>query len=191
MSEFASLPPDLPVPEDDGGADHLAGAELPSLALPVAGGGQFDLRGSGASGTLVAFVYPGTGTPGRALPPGWDDIPGARGCTPQSCAFRDRHDDLAGLGATVVGISAMDPAEQAAFAEREELPYPLLNDGPLALRDRLGLPTFDVHGMTLYKRLTFVAEGGRIEKVFYPVFPPDANAEQVEAWLRLPPGGRV
>jgi peroxiredoxin len=184
MSEFASLPPDLPVPEDDGGADHLAGAELPSLALPVAGGGQFDLRGSGASGTLVAFVYPRTGTPGRALPPGWDDIPGARGCTPQSCAFRDRHDDLAGLGATVVGISAMDPAEQAAFAEREELPYPLLNDGPLALRDRLGLPTFDVHGMTLYKRLTFVAEGGRIEKVFYPVFPPDANAEQVEAWLR-------
>jgi peroxiredoxin len=184
MSGFASLPPDLPVPEDDGGADHLPGAELPSLALPVAGGGQFDLRGSDAAGTLVAFVYPGTGTPGRALPPGWDDIPGARGCTPQSCAFRDRHDSFAELGATLVGISAMDPAEQAAFAEREDIPYPLLNDGPLALRDRLGLPTFEVHGMTLYKRLTFVAEGGRIEKVFYPVFPPDANAEEVERYLK-------
>jgi peroxiredoxin len=184
MSDFASLPPDLPVPEDDGGADHLPGAELPSMSLPVAGGGQFDLRGSDAAGTLVAFVYPRTGTPGKGLPPGWDDIPGARGCTPQSCAFRDRHDDLAELGATVVGISAMDPAQQAAFAEREEIPYPLLNDGPLALRDQLGLPTFDVHGMTLYKRLTFVAEGGRIEKVFYPVFPPDANAEQVERYLK-------
>jgi peroxiredoxin len=184
MSDYASLPPDLPVPEDDGGADHLPGAELPSLSLPVAGGGQFDLRGSAASGTLVAFVYPRTGTPGVGLPPGWDDIPGARGCTPQSCAFRDRYDSLAALGATVVGISAMDPAQQAAFAGREGIPYPLLNDGPLGLRDELGLPTFDVHGMTLYKRLTFVATAGRIEKVFYPVFPPDRNAAEVEEWLR-------
>jgi peroxiredoxin len=183
MSDYAALPPDLPVPEDDGAADHLPGAELPSLSLPVAGGGRFDLRASGAAGTLVAFVYPRTGTPGRSLPPGWDDIPGARGCTPQSCAFRDRHRELTGLGATVVGISAMDPAEQAAFAEREGLPYALLNDGPLALRDRLGLPTFDVHGTDLYRRLTFVAKGGRIEKVFYPVFPPDRNAEEVERYL--------
>ena len=184
MNEFASLPPNLPVPEDDGAADHLPGAELPSVSLPVAGGGQFDFRASEASGTLVAFVYPRTGTPGRKLPPGWDDIPGARGCTPQSCAFRDRHAALAGLGATVVGISAMDPGEQAAFAEREGIPYPLLNDGPLLLRDQLGLPTFDVHGTALYRRLTFVAQGGRIEKVFYPVFPPDRNAADVEAWLR-------
>jgi peroxiredoxin len=186
VSDYASLPPDLPVPEDDGGADHLPGAELPSVSLPVAGGGQFDLRGSAASATLVAFVYPRTGTPDRPLPPGWDDIPGARGCTPQSCAFRDRHSALAALGATVVGISAMDPAEQAAFAEREEITYPLLNDGPLRLRDELGLPTFDVHGMTLYRRLTFVATGGRIEKLFYPVFPPDRNAAEVEEWLRRP-----
>jgi peroxiredoxin len=184
MNDFASLPPDLPVPEDDGAADHLPGAELPSVSLPIAGGGQFDFRGSEAAGTLVAFVYPRTGTPGRKLPPGWDDIPGARGCTPQTCAFRDRHAALAGLDATVVGISAMDPGEQAAFAEREGIPYPLLNDGPLALRDQLGLPTFDVHGMVLYRRLTFVARGGRIEKVFYPVFPPDRNAADVEAWLR-------
>jgi peroxiredoxin len=185
VTDFYSLPPDLPVPEDDGAADHLPGTELPSLSLPVAGGGRFDLRGSGAAGTLVAFVYPRTGTPGRPMPPGWDDIPGARGCTPQTCAYRDRHAALSGLGATVVGISAMDPAEQAAFAERERIPYPLLNDGPLALRDRLGLPTFDVHGTVLYKRLTFVAVGGRIEKVFYPVFPPDRDADEVEAWLRV------
>jgi peroxiredoxin len=184
MTDFGTLPPDLPVPEDDGAADHLPGAELPSVSLPIAGGGQFDFRGSEAAGTLVAFVYPRTGTPGRKMPPGWDDIPGARGCTPQSCAFRDRHAALTGLGATVVGISAMDPSEQAEFAEREEIPYPLLNDGPLALCDQLGLPTFDVHGTALYKRLTFVAEGGRIEKVFYPVFPPDRNAADVEAWLR-------
>jgi peroxiredoxin len=190
VTDVYSLPPDLPVPEDDGAADHLPGAELPSLSLPVVGGGgagQFDLRSRAASGTLVAFVYPRTGTPGVALPPGWDDIPGARGCTPQSCAFRDRHSALAGLGAGVVGISAMDPAEQAAFAEREEIPYPLLNDGPLRLRDELGLPTFDVHGTTLYKRLTLVARRGRIEKVFYPVFPPDRNAAEVEAWLRAAP----
>jgi peroxiredoxin len=184
MSGYASLPPDLPVPEDDGAADHLPGAQLPSLSLPMAGGGQFDLRGSRAAGTLVAFVYPGTRTPGKPMPPGWDDIPGARGCTPQSCAFRDRHRVLTDLGAAVIGISAMDPAEQAAFAEREHIPYPLLNDGPLALREALGLPTFEVQGTTLYKRLTLVAEGGRIEKVFYPVFPPDRNAEEVERYLK-------
>ena len=181
---YASLPPNLPVPEDDGAADHLPGAELPSVSLPVAGGGQFDLRGSAASGTLVAFVYPRTGTPGSSLPPGWDEIPGARGCTPHSCGFRDRYFELTELGAEVVGISAMDPAEQAAFADREEIPYPLLNDGPLRLRDTLGLPTFDVHAMTLYKRLAFVAEAGRIEKVFYPVFPPDRNAEEVVRYLK-------
>jgi peroxiredoxin len=185
MSDYASLPPDLPVPEDDGAADHLPGAELPSVSLPIAGGGQFDLRGAAASGTLVAFVYPRTGTPGVPLPPGWDDIPGARGCTPHSCAYRDRHEDFTALGAVVVGISAMDPAQQAAFAEREEIPYPLLNDGPLVLRDALGLPTFDVHGMTLYKRLSLVARAGRIEKVFYPVFPPDRDAEQVERYLNF------
>jgi peroxiredoxin len=185
-TDYSSLPPDLPVPEDDGAADHLDGMTLPPLELAVAGGeGQrFDLLEAATLGTLVAFVYPRTGTPGQPLVPGWDDIPGARGCTPQSCAFRDRHFALAGLGAMVVGISAMDPGEQAAFAEREHLPYALLNDGPLRLRDELGLPTFDVCGTTLYKRLTFVARGGTIKKVFYPVFPPDRNAAEVEGWLR-------
>jgi peroxiredoxin len=180
------LPSDLPVPEDDGAAEHLTGMELPSLELAVAGGAgqRFDLREAAAIGTLIAFVYPRTGTPDQPNPPGWDDIPGARGCTPQSCAFRERHFALAGLGAMVVGISAMDPGEQAAFAEREQLPYALLNDGPLKLRDELGLPTFEVCGMTLYKRLTFVARDGAIEKVFYPVFPPDRNAAEVETFLR-------
>jgi peroxiredoxin len=183
-TDYSSLPPDLPVPEDDGAADHLPEMALPPLPLAVAGGGVFDLREAATIGTLVAFVYPRTGTPGQPLVPGWDDIPGARGCTPQSCAFRDRHFALAGLGALVVGISAMDPADQAAFAEREKLPYALLNDGPLRLRDELGLPTFDVCGTTLYKRLTFVARAGRIQKVFYPVFPPDRNASEVESWMR-------
>jgi peroxiredoxin len=183
-SDPHSLPPDLPVPEDDGAADHLPGLELPALALPLAGGGRLDLRAASTDATLVAFVYPRTGTPGQPQVPGWDDIPGARGCTPQTCAFRDRHSAFTRLGATVVGISAMDPAEQAAFAEREAIGYPLANDGPLRLSVELGLPTFSVHGTTLYKRLTFVARGGRIEKVFYPVFPPDRNAAEVEAWLR-------
>ena len=183
-ASYESLPPNLSVPEDDGAADHLAGTVLPPLRLAVAGGGSFDLREAAAIGTLVAFVYPRTGTPGQPLVPGWDDIPGARGCTPQSCAFRERHFALAGLGARVVGISAMDPHAQAEFAEREALPYPLLNDGPLKLRDELGLPTFDVCGTTLYRRLAFVARGGAIEKVFYPVFPPERNAAEVETYLR-------
>jgi peroxiredoxin len=180
------LPSDLPVPEDDGAADHLTGMQLPPLSLAVAGdaGGRMDLREAATTETLVAFVYPRTGTPGQPNPPGWDDIPGARGCTPQSCAFRERHFALAGLGVLVVGISAMDPHAQADFAAREALPYALLNDGPLTLRDQLGLPTFEVCGATLYKRLTFVARNGAIEKVFYPVFPPDRNAADVEGYLR-------
>ncbi len=172
QADYRSLPDGLPAPDDDGAADHLPGAR----AAPT-GCGR-------AAGLLVAFVYPRTGTPGEPLPPGWDDIPGARGCTPQSCAFRDHHGALASLGATVVGISAMDAGEQAAFAEREQLPYELINDSSLRLRDALRLPTFETAGMTLYKRLTLVARDGRIEKVFYPVFPPDRNAADVEAWLR-------
>jgi peroxiredoxin len=178
---YSALPPDLPVPEDDGAADHLTGLELPELDLPVPGGGSFELR---RPGLLVVFVYPRTGTPGEPLVPGWDDIPGARGCTPQSCAFRDRHGALANLGATLLGISAMEAAGQAAFAERESLPYLLANDAALVLRDELRLPTFEAAGRTLYKRLTFVADDGRIEKVFYPVFPPDRNAGDVEDYLK-------
>ena len=186
-AEYHELPEDLPVPEDDGAADHLPGAVLPSLRLARAGDGELDLADA-ATGTLVAFVYPRTGAPGIALPPGWDDIPGARGCTPQSCAFRDLHGELSRLGATVVGISAMDPDEQAGFVERERIPYPLLNDRALRLAEALALPTFEAGGMRLYKRITLVAREGRIVKVFYPVFPPDRNAAEVADWLRENPG---
>jgi peroxiredoxin len=117
------------------------------------------------------------------LLPGWDAIPGARGCTPQSCAFRDHATELAGLGAQVAGLSAQSLADQVEFAERNRIPFPVVSDAALELRDALGLPTFEIEGLTLYKRVTFVAERGSIVKVFYPVFPPDHNAEEVVAWL--------
>ena len=129
-------------------------------------------------------MYPRTGVPGQPLPAGWDDIPGARGCTPQSCAYRDALGEFDGLGATVVGISAQTPSEQAEFAEREQIPFALLSDSGLLLAAAIELPTFEVEGMTLYRRLTLVAEGGRIATAFYPVFPPDRDAGQVLGWLR-------
>jgi peroxiredoxin len=181
--DFRALPPDLPVPEDDGAADHLTGMEIASpLRVPRAAGGELDLA-EAARGLLVVYVYPRTGTPGQPLPPGWDDIPGARGCTPESCAFRDLEREFAELGARVLGVSAQSAADQREFAEREHIPYPLLCDVSLRLARELRLPTFDVAGLRLYKRLTFVAREGRIEKVFYPVFPPDRHASEVLAWL--------
>jgi peroxiredoxin len=172
------LPSDLPVPEDDGAADHLPGMDLPELALPVAGGaGAFDLR---RDGLLVAFVYPRTGTPGQPNPPGWDDIPGARGCTPQSCAFRDR---FPRFRVPVAGLSAQSLDDQIEFAERNRMPFPVIADPELELGAALDLPTFEVEGELLYKRLTLVAENARVVKVFYPVFPPDENAEEVLAFL--------
>jgi peroxiredoxin len=117
------------------------------------------------------------------LPPGWDEIPGARGCTPQSCSFRDHVEELKAYGASVIGVSAQPPDDQREFAAREHIPYPLLSDGSLELARTMGLPVFDVAGMRLYRRLTFIAREGRVEKVFYPVFPPDRNAEEVLDWL--------
>ncbi|HEY5815235.1 MAG TPA: peroxiredoxin [Solirubrobacterales bacterium] len=181
-ADYANLPPDLPVPEDDGAADHLEGAELPSVPLPSAQGGELDPSSLGDE-RLVAYVYPRTGVPGEPSPDGWDDIPGARGCTPQSCAFRDTVAEFTARQATVVGISAQPAEEQREFAKREHIPFPLLCDTELKLAATLNLPTFEAAGMTLYKRLTFVAEAGRIVKVFYPVFPPDRNAAEVLAWL--------
>jgi peroxiredoxin len=200
-ADYTSLPDDLPVPVDDGAADGLVGMEVPDLALPATMVPAGAARASAprrsrvaavaseprladlATRILVAYVYPMTGTPGRPLPHGWDDIPGARGCTPQSCAYRDASRDFELLGAAVVGISAQSAAEQAEFAAREHLPFPLLSDAGLRLRDALGLPTFEVEGRTFYRRLTFVAAEGRIVKVFYPVFPPDRDAAEVLAWL--------
>ena len=179
------LPPDLPTPIDDGAARHLAGMEIPALSLPSTAG-PLNLRDA-AAGSLVLYIYPRTGRPGVPPPDGWDATPGARGCTPQSCAFRDHRAELAELGAAVVGMSAQSLADQEEFAAREHIPYPLIADPDLQLATALGLPTFEIAGMRLYRRITLVAQAGRIEHVFYPVFPPDRNAADVVAWLRASP----
>lgn len=180
-ADYTSLPDDLPVPVDDGAADGLVGKPLPDLALPSTMGGEYRL--AEAPPLLVAYVYPMTGTPGVSLPSGWDGIPGARGCTPQACSYRDALAEFDRLGAAVIGISAQIPAEQAEFASREHIPFPLLSDPDLRLAATLALPTFEVEGRTLYRRLTFVAEDAQIVKTFYPVFPPDRDAASVLAWL--------
>jgi peroxiredoxin len=179
-SDYRSLPPDLPVPVDDGAADHLLGTAVPELAL-ASTQGELTLP---PPGRLVLYVYPRTGVPGEPPPDGWDAIPGARGCTPQSCAFRDHQAELEALGAQVVGLSAQTLDEQREFATREHIPYPLVGDPELALAGALRLPTFDVAGLRLYKRITLVIADGTIEHIFYPVFPPDRNAGDVVAWLR-------
>ena len=183
---FRHTPPDLPVPVDDGAADHLLGLALPALRLPSTLGTEIDLGAQ--PGLLVAYVYPRTGRPGEPLPDGWDAIPGARGCTPQSCAFRDRTAAFAELDTRIVGVSAQSPEDQREFVEREHIPYPLLSDTGLRLAEALELPTFTAAGMRLYRRLTLIARDGRIERVFYSVFPPEGNADDVLAWLRRATG---
>jgi len=183
--DLHSLPDDLPVPEDDGAANQLLDAPIPPVVLSSTTGEEVDLAAaSAAGGHLVVYVYPQTGATGRPVPEGWDRIPGARGCTPQSCAFRDSADELAALGASVFGLSAQSLSEQREFAEREHLPYPLLNDSGFQLNRELGLPTFEANGVRYFRRLTFIARAGRIVKVFHPVFPPQDNAGDVIAWLR-------
>ncbi len=176
------LPDDLPVPEDDGACGHLPGMTLPSVPLLATDGRQVDL--AVLSGRTVVYAYPRTGRPDQPLPEGWDAIPGARGCTPQSCAFRDHHAELRELGADVYGLSTQDTDYQQEAVERLHLPFALLSDNSLALTRALRLPTFEVDGMTLHKRLTLIIHDGAIEHVFYPVFPPDRNAGDVIAWLR-------
>ena len=177
------LPPDIPVPQDDGAARHLAGMRLPDLALPATDGASVNL--SKLAGRTVVYVYPRTGVPGIDAPPGWDDIPGARGCTPQSCGFRDHAGELKTLGVRqLFGLSTQDTAYQQEAAARLHLPFPLLSDEKLALTKALKLPTFATSGMTLLKRMALVIDDGTISKAFYPVFPPDKNAEEVIAWLQ-------
>jgi peroxiredoxin len=176
------LPPDLPVPQDDGAGRHLAGKSLPDLALQATDGPAVNL--AKLAGRSVVYIYPRTGVPGVDAPPGWDDIPGARGCTPQSCSFRDHFAELKALGvAQVFGLSTQDTDYQREAAQRLHLPFPLLSDAALALTQALNLPTFSVAGMTLLKRMALVIDDGTIVKVFYPVFPPDRNAAEVIAWL--------
>lgn len=183
------LPPDLPVPVNDGAAAHLQGLLLPARRLPATDGTVVDL--GRLQGLWVIYVYPMTGRPGVPLPEGWDAIPGARGCTPQSCAFRDHAKALRQLGARVYGLSAQDRAWQQEARQRLHLPFQLLSDAALALKQSLRLPTFVAGGMELYKRLTLITENARIVKVFYPVFPPDRNADVVLHWLRNAAGDQT
>jgi len=181
MTSLYELPHDLPVPVDDGACDHLEGMAVPALELESSVG-PVELTAFAAE-RAVLYVYPRTGRPDRPVPQGWDAIPGARGCTPQSCGFRDHREELRALGAEAAGLSAQTLEEQVELAERLGILYPVIADPALLLRDTLGLPTFEFEGATLYKRVTLVLEAGRIAKVFYPVFPPDRNAEEVVAWL--------
>ncbi len=177
------LPPGIPVPQDDGAARHLAGMKLPDLALPATRGGAINL--ALLAGRSVLYIYPRTGVPGVDLPPGWDDIPGARGCTPQSCGFRDHFAEIKALGVShLFGLSSQDTDYQREAAERLHLPFAILSDAKLAFARALNLPTFSVAGMTLLKRMALVVDDGIVDKVFYPVFPPDQNAADVVAWLR-------
>jgi peroxiredoxin len=179
---WLELPPDLPVPQDDGAARHLTGVTLPDVPLAATDGVRVTL--ARLAGRTVVYAYPKTGEPNVPSPDGWDMIPGARGCTPQSCGFRDHFGALKSLGVGhVFGLSTQDSAYQREAVERLHLPFPILSDEDLALTTAIRLPTFNVAGMILLKRLALVIDDGVIRKVFYPVFPPDLNAEEVVAWL--------
>src|SRR3954471_8623650 len=177
------LPDDLPVPQDDRAARHLAGAALPDLALPATDGTDVNL--ARLTGRTVVYIYPRTGRPGQPLPEGWDGIPGARGCTPQSCGFRDHFAELTRLGvAQLFGLSPQTTDYQREAVERLHLPFAILSDAALRLTHALKFPTFEVAGMTLTKRMTCVIDDGVMTQVFYPVFPPDKSAEDVVSWLQ-------
>jgi peroxiredoxin len=180
------LPKDLPVPVDDGACAHLTGERLPAVSLLSTSGRTVDL--AALRGRTVIYCYPRTGRPDQELPTGWNAIPGARGCTPQSCAFRDHYQELRGMGVTeVFGLSTQVSDYQREAVTRLHLPFELLSDEKLAFAKALRLPTFEVDGMTLIKRLTLIALDDVIEKVFYPVFPPDQNADDVMRWLGANP----
>ncbi len=185
------LPPDLPVPVDDGGCSHLPGTKMPSVRLRSTSGRYVDLAEVSLQPT-VFFLYPHTGKPGELIGKDWDSIPGARGCTPQSCSFRDHYREFKELGFQIFGVSGQSLGEQSEFSRRVNLPYELLNDSDFQLVDALRLPTFEFRSKRFVKRLALVARRARIDQVFYPVFPPDKNAEVVLDYLRgsLPARGQ-
>ena len=184
--DFNVLPQNLPRPKDDGAARHLKGSAIPDLALPSTSNRLVNLSRV-ASPRIVVYCYPMTGQPGKPSPPGWDDIPGARGCTLETSGFRDHHTDLIRLGAEVFGLSTQDTAYQQEMVARLKVPFEVLSDEHLALTRALRLPTFTAAGLMLLKRLTLIVRARRIEQVFYPVFPPDTHAEAVIAWLKQHP----
>ncbi len=179
---LTALPDNLPVPIDDGGADHLTGMRLPNLTLTATNEERITL--DNVKGNLVIYIYPMTGRPDRKLPDNWEQIPGARGCTPQSCSFRDHYAELQGLETAVYGLSCQSTEYQQEAKSRLHLPFQLLSDESLALKNSLNLPTMIVNDMELYKRLTLIIQDGIIQKVFYPVFPPAKNIDDVLAWLK-------
>jgi peroxiredoxin len=177
------LPANIPAPQDDGAARHLTGMSLPDIVLLAASGQAINL--SRLAGRCVVYIYPRTGVPGVANPDGWDMIPGARGCTPQSCSFRDHAGELKALGVNrLFGLSTQDTSYQREVAERLHLPFPVLSDQKLELTRAMKLPNFVADEMTLLKRMAWVVDDGKITKLFYPVFPPDKSAEDVIAWLK-------
>lgn len=182
MKDLFKLPDDLPIPLDDGACDHLPGSRIPSIPLPATSGNTVDL--GTLPGTVVAYFYPMLGRPDSPPLVGWNEIPGARGCTPQSCMFRDHHTDLVTLGVNVFGVSTQRLEEQQEAKARLKLPFELLNDRHFALVEAMRLPTFEYQSARLIKRITIIIVNGTIEKVFYPVFPPDKNAQQVLEWLK-------
>ena len=188
MADFTVLPEGLPVPEDDGAADHLPGMSMPELTLATSAGASVELQALPAGRTIV-YLYPLTGRPGVDLPEGWDAIPGARGCSTEACDFRDHFADLRDAGAAAVyGMSSQSPEYQAEVVDRLGLPFPMISDEGMLLADALRLPTFAAGGHErLYSRLTLVVRDGSIEHVFYPIFPPNTHAQQVLAWLREHP----
>ena len=179
------LPDDLPRPEDDGACDHLVGRALPALDLPSTDGTTLDL--GAVPGRAVIFCFPRAGRPGAPIPEGWNAIPGARGCTPETMAFRDRYHEIRALHSQIAGLSTQPTEELEELAGRLQLPFPLLSDQALGFARALDLPTFEFAGLTLIRRLTLVALDGVIEKVFYPVFPPNQAAEEVIVWLLAHP----
>jgi peroxiredoxin len=180
------LPANLPRPVDDGACRHLAGMRMPNVVLPSTAGRAVNLGTLSAPRTVI-YCYPMTGVPGKPLPQGWDLIPGARGCTPQACSFRDHHRELTELGAEVFGLSTQTTEYQREMAERLHLPFEVLSDAQFKLCEALRLPMFEVEGMRLVKRLTLIVRNGAIEHVLYPVFPSDESAAQTISWLKANP----
>ncbi len=182
MTNYNELPTDLPIPQDDGACNHLVGMALPNVELRATDGAMVNL--SHIAGRLVIYCYPMTGQPNVLLPEGWDQIPGARGCTPQSCAFRDHYQELQALGAKVFGLSVQSTDYQCEMATRLHLPFQVLSDEQHQFQQALSLPTFMAGGMNLLKRVTLIANQGRIEAVHYPIFPSDSDASWVLDYLR-------
>ena len=183
MRDLLNLPKDLPVPHDDGACSHLEGMNVPSIQLRTTANRTIDLHTESQTPTVI-FFYPRTGEPSKPAPPDWDLIPGARGCTPQSCGFRDVHSEFRKMGFKVFGGSSQTTEYQQEFVRRNHIPFEILSDADFEFTDRLNLPTFNYNGMRLIKRLALILNHGQIEKVFYPVFPPNKNAETVLKWIK-------